>query len=220
MGFRSSYNFFARDYNVPSVLRDYLEDCGFEVGLHGLYHNVNPFKSRRIFQEHTQQINQYLKQWNCVGFRCPCMFHNLEYVHDLNIEYDASTFDTDPFEPQPDGMKTIFPFYVTCNANQKGYVELPYTLPQDFLLFILMQENNIDIWKKKLDWLIEKGGMALFITHPDYMNFDNMNLKYDEYPAKYYEEFLHYIKDKYESQYWHILPRDISRWWAKNNFTK
>jgi hypothetical protein len=29
--------------------------------------------------------------------------------HDLNIEYDASTFDTDPFEPQPDGVGTIFP---------------------------------------------------------------------------------------------------------------
>jgi len=26
--------------------------------------------------------------------------------------YDSSTFDTDPFEPQPDGRHTMFPFRV------------------------------------------------------------------------------------------------------------
>jgi hypothetical protein len=50
-------------------------------------------------------------------------------------------------------------------------VELPYTLPQDFLLFVLMQEKNIDIWKKKLDWIADQGGMALFIAHPGYMQY-------------------------------------------------
>ena len=99
------------------------------------------------------------------------MHHNLEWIHDLDIEY-ASTFDTDPFEPQSDGVGTIFPFWVSGNSNQKGYVELPYTLPQDFTLFILMKEKNIDIWKQKLDWIAENGGMALVNTHPDYMNFD------------------------------------------------
>jgi hypothetical protein len=48
----------------------------------------------------------------------------------------------------------------------RGYVELPYTLPQDFTLFTVMREKDIDIWKKKLDWIVEKGGMALLITHP------------------------------------------------------
>jgi len=40
-------------------------------------------------------------------------------------------------------------------------VELPYSLPQDFSLFVIMRERNIDIWKIKLDWIVEKGGMAL-----------------------------------------------------------
>jgi hypothetical protein len=48
----------------------------------------------------------------------------------------------------------------------RGYVELPYPLPQDFTLFTVMREKDIDIWKKKLDWIVEKGGMALLITHP------------------------------------------------------
>ena len=114
-----------------------------------------------------------LKKWNAVGFRSPSMYHNLEWLHDLNIEYDASTFDTDPFEPQPDGVGTIFPFWVAGNKSESEDMwNCPIPFPRIFCLFILMQQKNIDIWKKKLDWIAEKGGMALFITHPDYMNFN------------------------------------------------
>ncbi len=85
------------------------------------------------------------------------MHHNLEWIHYLNVEYDASTFDTDPFEPQPDGVGTIFPFWVQEKDNEKGYVELPYTLPQDFTLFILMKEKTTDIWEEKLNWIADNG---------------------------------------------------------------
>jgi hypothetical protein len=47
------------------------------------------------------------------------MYHDLELLHHLDIEYDASTFDTDPFEPQPDGMGTIFPFWVPNQDRKK-----------------------------------------------------------------------------------------------------
>lgn len=42
----------------------------------------------------------------------PAVHHNLEWIGELDIEYDLSTFDTDPFMPQPDGVGTIFPFLV------------------------------------------------------------------------------------------------------------
>ena len=118
-----------------------------------------------------------------MGFRSPCMYHNLDWLHDLHIKYDASTFDTDPFEPQPDGVCTIFPFQVKDDRQDKGYVELPYTLPQDFTLFIILREESIDIWKKKLAWIAENGGMALLNTHPDYMSFKGItttkNIRHD-----------------------------------------
>jgi len=215
-GFRSSFNFVAGDYPVPDTLRQGLMDRGFEIGVHGLHHDNNPFRSESIFRRQAVDINRTLKEWNAVGFRSPSMYHNLEMLHQLNIEYDASTFDTDPFEPQPDGMSTIFPFWVPDRNRSKGYVEIPYTLPQDFLLFVLLQEKNIDIWKKKLDWIAEQGGMALFIVHPGYMSFNGTE-RYDEYPARYYEEFLEYIKSKYEGHYWHALPRDMARFWAGQN---
>jgi hypothetical protein len=35
-----------------------------------------------------------------------------------------------------------------------------------------MKEKNIDIWKRKREWVAENGGMALVYTHLDYMDFD------------------------------------------------
>jgi glycosyltransferase involved in cell wall biosynthesis len=216
LGFRSSFGFVAGDYEVPQQLLRHIDNQGFETYIHGLYHNKSPFLSRNGFYKQADEINSYLKKWNVVGFRSPSMYHNLDLIHGLNVDYDASTFDTDPFEPQPDGMHTIFPFWVADSSRQKGYVELPYTLPQDFLLFVLMGKNTIDIWKKKIDWIAEHGGMVLLITHPDYMNFDGVHHKYDQYPVSYYVEFLQYIKEKYTEQYWHVLPKDMARFWKIN----
>jgi hypothetical protein len=213
-GFRSSFNFVPERYAVSPELRHYLTGHGFEVGVHGLVHDGKLYSSIEVFQSRALRINHYLQDWNAVGFRSPSMQHNLEWIHDLKIEYDASTFDTDPFEPQSDGVQTIFPFVVLGSRGAPGYVELPYTLPQDFTLFVLMGEKNIDIWKKKLDWIVNCGGMALINTHPDYMNFGEGSPGIEEYPSKHYEDFLHYVKSQYEGHYWHALPMDVSRYWS------
>lgn len=210
-GLRSSFNFVPKRYDVSTALRSLLVQAGFEVGVHGLYHDGKYFESRELFNERAIQINRYLRNWQAVGFRSPSMLHNLEWIRDLDIEYDSSTFDIDPFEPQSDGVKTIFPFYVEDTDDRKGYVELPYTLPQDFTLYILMQEKSIEIWRNKLDWIYEKGGMALLNTHPDYMNFAGTKLGREEYPAHFYAEFLDYAATKYGECYWHALPKDVAR---------
>jgi peptidoglycan/xylan/chitin deacetylase (PgdA/CDA1 family) len=219
LGFRSSFNFVPEDYNVSPDLRRLITDNGFEVGVHGLHHDGKLYQSKKIFLRTAYKINHYLKEWNSVGFRSPSMHHNLEWIHNLNIEYDASTFDTDPFEPQSDGAGTIFPFWVKDTSSDNsygGYVEMPYTLAQDFTLFILMKENTISIWEKKLDWIIEQGGMVLINTHPDYMNFGKGKPGFDEYPADHYKDFLTHIKQRYEGQYWHVLAREIAGFWKEH----
>ncbi len=211
--FQSSFNFIPGKYKVPDELRHYLVNNGFEVGIHGLKHDGKLYKNYKTFQNRAVSINKYLKEWGAVGFRSPAMHHNLDWLHDLNIEYDASTFDTDPFEPQSSGIGTIFPLWVKGDSNKDGYIELPYTLPQDFTLFIIMKETNIDIWKQKLDWIVESGGMALLNTHPNLMNFMNEKLKREEYPVELYLKFLQYVSEKYRGMYWHSLPVQISRFW-------
>jgi peptidoglycan/xylan/chitin deacetylase (PgdA/CDA1 family) len=214
-GFRSSFGFVPGDYHVPPELRQNLLKHGFEIVLHGLNHKKNIFRSKKTFMRQVPIINQFLKDWQAVGFRAPSMYHNLTWIHHLEIEYDASTFDTDPFEPQPDGVATIFPIWCQDGAEHKGYVELPYTLPQDYLLFILMKEKTIDIWKEKLDWIAKNNGMALLITHPDYINPERGRCGLQEYPLQLYEDFLHYLKRTYEGQYWNPLPKEISRFWKE-----
>ena len=210
-GFRSSFNFVPERYKTSCAIRLLLKENGFEIGVHGLFHDGMLYKSHKLFQHRAERINNYIKNWGAAGFRSPAMHHNLDWLHELNILYDSSTFDTDPFEPQSDGVKTIFPFYVPDKGKQKGYVELPYTLPQDFTLFILLQERNIDLWRRKLDWIARNGGMVLLNTHPDYMNYDG-NIKFDEYSVELYEDLLKYVKMQYSDLYWHALPRQVGEW--------
>jgi len=211
LGFRSAFYFVPERYEVLADLRKYLVHEGFEVGIHGLKHDGKLYLSRKIFLKRAKRINHYIKEWQAEGFRSPAMHRNLDWIHDLNIKYDLSTFDTDPFEPQPDGVNTIFPSVVKNNKSQ--YVEMPYTLSQDSTLFLMLEEKNIEIWKKKLDWIVERGGMALTITHPDYMDFQNKNKKMNEYPVKLYKEFLEYISTEYRNQFWNVLPRELTTFW-------
>jgi len=210
-GFRSSFNFVPRRYGDSPELRKFLAWNGFEVGVHGLFHDGNDFRSRKTFRRRAVQINQFLKEWRAVGFRSPAMYSNLEWILDLEVEYDASTFDTDPFEPQPHGVKTIFPFWVDGNSGRRGYVEIPYTMPQDFTLFVLMKENDIGVWKRKLDWIARKGGMVVMNTHPDYMDFNGERPGIDTYPSERYGSLLEHLKTKYPGRYWHVLPKEMAR---------
>jgi len=251
LGFRSSFNFIPEgDYAVPRDLIDELKSNGFEVGVHDLHHDGKLYHSRVEFTRHATRINHYLKEWGAIGFRSGFMLRNLEWLHDLDVAYDASTFDTDPFEPQPDGVGTIFPFWVervrsaecgvrnnnrphpgplpqervtptlnsqlsTLNNPRSGYVELPYTLPQDSTLFLLFRERHPDIWFQKLDWIARQGGMALIPVHPDYLNFNPITVNGCDYPAGHYKDFLEYIAQKYKGQFWQALPREVARYWTK-----
>jgi len=211
-GFRSSFNFVPEgEYRVPDSLRLTLEHAGFEVGIHGLKHDGKLYSSHAEFSRRAARIQEYRRKWRVAGFRSPFMHHDLEWIHELGMEYDASTFDTDPFEPQPDGAGTIFPFWVP-NSRGGGYVELPYTLVQDYNLFIVLRQRTNEIWKRKLDWLAEHGGMVLINTHPDYMSFGGKRGP-DQYAADHYAEWLSYISQNYRGTFWHALPRDMARFY-------
>ncbi len=254
---RSSFNFIPEgDYSLPPKIPHWLEKHGFEMGVHDLKHNGKLYHSRESFRKSAERINHYLGQWNSVGFRSAFMLHRLDWLHDLDIQYDASTFDIDPFEPQPDGVYTIFPFWVpapimddlgkthktsewhvaqnplTADSSQNrpvvrslsshlevsgdvgGYMELPYTMVQDFSLFVILRETNIDVWKRKLDWIVRHGGMAMIDTHPDYMCFDSSRPGRLEYPVQYYKELLAYIRSEYGNTYWQALPKEVAHYCA------
>jgi hypothetical protein len=197
LGFCSSWNFVPERYKVDERLIKKLKNSGFEIGIHGLKHDVKLFKNRKIFLKKVPKINYYLKKYNCLGFRSPMTLRNYEYMQNLNIKYDLSFFDSDIFEGQAGGTLSFHPFILG------KFVELPYTLPQDFTLFILLGEKDDRIWENKMKVIKQFHGMVLMNTHPDYL------IKKDL--LKIYQEFL--IKIKKVLDYWHALPKEVAEWW-------
>lgn len=263
LGFRSCFNFIPEgSYSVPCALRSWLTDNGFEVGVHDLRHDGRLFSSRKAFEAGAPRINRHLKDWGAVGFRSGFMLHNLDWLHDLDIQYDASTFDTDPFEPQPEGRGTIFPFWVPYPqraegeggratsreegagsteagakrdvssaspfplsssplpltplpfAPQAGYLELPYTLPQDSTLFLLLRETTPDIWLRKLDWIAQNGGMALVNVHPDYLELDGRAPSGRTVSVTHYARLLDHVGRQHRDAFWLATPGEVAAYVA------
>ena len=197
MGFRSLFNFVPERYKLNYRLMDDLRRRGFEIGVHGLKHNGRLFDSKPTFMKNAERINKYLHEWDATGFRAELTYRQPEWMQALEIEYDLSFFDTDPFEPIPGGTMSIWPFFIG------HFVELPYTLMQDYSLVAILGEKTPRLWIEKVDFIQRYYGMVLVNTHPDYL-IEQVNWKI-------YSDFLQSIK--YRGDYWHALPKYIAKWW-------
>jgi hypothetical protein len=215
-GFRSAFGFVPLRYETPDELRQTLAGRGVEIMVHDAYHDGRLYRTRRMFETRRTRIAEALHRWGARGFSSGSMHHRLQWISELHVDYDISTYDVDPFEPQRCGLVRIFPMWVGPPGDStSGFVELPYTLPQDFTLFVLMREQDSGTWRKKLDWIAEKGGMALIKTHPDYMDFSGDGDRTDSYPVQRYIEFLDYIKSRYASEAWFASPSEVAAFWRE-----
>ncbi len=197
LGFRSSWNLVPHKYPVDDGLIDSLRDRGFEIGIHGYNHDGKLFWSEATFRRRATAINAALERYEAVGFRAPMAHRNLHWMQRLNIEYDSSCFDVDPFQAMPGGIGSLWPL-VTGK-----FVELPYTLPQDHSLLVGLGETSDRIWLEKLSLIRRLGGMALMLTHPDYLDTAQHRDLYGDFLAK--------VRDA--GGFWHALPCDVARWW-------
>jgi hypothetical protein len=197
-GYRSSWNFVPRRYDVEDDVVADLWRGGFEVGVHGLYHDGRDLESHERLTERLPEMRAWAERWGAVGFRSPATLRKWELMPLLGFDYDSSYPDTDPFEPQGGGCCSLLPF------AHDGLVELPITLPQDHTLFVILRRDET-LWTEKSEAVRERGGMALLITHPDYM--------LEEPHLQAYERFL----ERYETDEtcWRALPRDVSAWWRR-----
>lgn len=197
-GFRSSWNFVPRRYESDSAALEKMRSEGFEIGVHGLYHDGRDLESRAVLEERLPAIRDYASRWGAVGFRSPATHRAWELMPLLGFDYDSSYPDTDPFEPMSGGCCSWLPFF------NDGLVELPITLPQDHTLFVILRRDE-STWLEKTAFLRKQGGMALLITHPDYM------LERSRLEA--YERFLRTLAD--DDAAWRALPSEVSAWWRR-----
>ena len=196
--FKSSWNIVPYKYNITDDIINEIRNNGNEIGIHGYNHDGKLYYSKKIFDKRAIYINEAIEKYGAVGFRSPMVHRNLEWLQQLNILYDASCFDYDPFQPFPGGTGCIWPFIAG------KFVELPYTLPQDHTLFYVLKVKDISIWKNKIDWLVNNHGVILVLTHPDYLR--------EKDHLKYYEELLAYLSEIKNT--WRCLPKEIAMWWS------
>ncbi|HSP87687.1 MAG TPA: hypothetical protein VLN45_06105 [Ignavibacteriaceae bacterium] len=199
LGFKSSWNIVPYKYKIDESIIGLINNSGCEIGIHGYNHDGRLYYSQKIFNDRVPYINSAIEKYNAVGFRSPMVHRNLRWLQKLNIKYDASCFDYDPFQPFPGGTGSIWPFIVG------NFVELPYTLPQDHTLFYVLDKKDITLWVNKINWIINQKGMILVLTHPDYL--------IDANHFQMYKELLLFLKEIKNS--WYCLPKEMADWWIR-----
>jgi hypothetical protein len=200
LGFRSSWNLIPRrDYTVDEATVRDLAGAGFEVGVHGLFHDGRDLESPETFERRLPEMRSYAERWGAVGFRSPATHRDWGLMSRLGFDYDSSFPDTDPYEPQPGGCCSLLPFEIG------DVVELPITLPQDHTLFVILRREDETVWVEKTEAIRGLGGLALLDAHPDYMLEPRL--------LDLYRRFLHRYRD--DDSVWHALPREVAGWWRR-----
>ncbi len=202
-GLRSSFNIVASWYPIDRGVVRELRDRGFELGVHGVYHDRSMFSARRAFEAQQPALREAIALLQAEGFRSPATYRVFEWLGELPVSYDCSLPHSDPFEPQPGGCCSVWPFFIG------DVVELPYTLPQDHTVFTLLRHRSIDLWLAQLDRIERVHGLAQVPSHPDpgYLG--------DARNRTLYIELLDAIHER--KRLWRALPREVAAWWRQRD---
>ena len=201
-GFRSSFNL-GGWYDVdPGIVRE-LTDRGFEIGMHGLRHDRSLFSSRTAFEGQRPELRRLAARLGAEGFRSPSTYRVFDWLGELPISYDGSIPHSDPFEPQPGGCCSLWPFFIG------DVVELPYTLPQDYTLFTLLGHRSPALWLEQADRIVHQHGLIHALSHPDRGYLGNPRNR------DCYREFLVALSER--DEIWKPLPRELAAWWRRRD---
>jgi hypothetical protein len=202
-GLRSSFNIVASEYPIDWGIIEELRQRGFELGVHGVFHDRSLFSSRQEFDRQLPALREMRERLGAEGFRSPATHRVSSWLADLPVSYDCTVPMSDPYEPQPGGCCSPWPFFFG------DVLELPYTLPQDHTTFTLLRETTIDLWLRQLDLVEESAGLAQCLSHPDpgYLGEPDKEALY--------AEFLDAVAER--TGVWTALPREVAAWWRKRD---
>jgi hypothetical protein len=199
--FRSAWNLPLAQYPIDWARLEQIRARGFELGAHGLCHDGRLFRSEGDFAELEPILSQLAQEHSLRGFRAPSTLRRAEWIATMPFDFDSSFSDTDPYEPQPGGTCSLFPFHLG------RLIELPYTLPQDHTLIHLLRRDPLQMWTLKADWIASLGGMILTLTHPDYTGIGHHLTQY--------EELLKRFRDIENA--WISTPSRVAEWWRRRS---
>jgi hypothetical protein len=202
-GLRSSFNIVASEYPIDWGIVEELRQRGFELGVHGVFHDRSLFSSREEFDRQRPELHAMAARLGAEGFRSPATHRVNPWLAELPVAYDCTVPMSDPYEPQPGGCCSPWPFFLG------PVVELPYTIPQDHTTFTLLRESTIDLWLRQLDLIADVAGLAQCVSHPDPGYLGDL----DKEPL--YVEFLDAVAER--DDVWRALPREVAAWWRERD---
>ena len=187
-------------YAVPKSYLNEITTRGFELNVHDLNHDGNLYRDRSEFLRRAAKINSYVREYQARGFRAGAMYRNLEWYDVFEFSYDMSVPNVAHLEPMRGGCCTVMPYFVG------RILELPLTAAQDYSVFHILNDSELELWKRQLGLIRERYGLMSFIVHPDYVISRDVR--------KGCESLFAYLRDLMEQErIWHALPGDVDRWW-------
>ena len=189
-----------RRYAISSDFLATFHNRGFEIAIQDLNHDGRLFSRRSEFLRRAALINGYAKAYGAKGFRAGVLYRRPEWYGVFDFSFDISIPNAAHLDPQRGGCCTVMPYFIG------NILELPVTVTQDYMLFHLLGERTIDLWKAQIDLITEKNGLISFIVHPDYVMSGELK--------SIYRELLMYLREvEATKKIWIGLPSEVDQWW-------
>jgi hypothetical protein len=191
-------------YAIPDAFLQNMRDREFEINVHDWNHDGRLFSDRKLFSSRVGKINRRAAEWGAQGFRSGALYRNLDWYDSFSFSYDMSVPNVGHLDPHAGGCCTVKPYFIG------NLLEIPVTTTQDYMLFYILGDYSIDLWKRQVDSILECSGIASFIVHPDYI------LKKRE--RQVYTDLLDFLSAvRLQRRLWIVPPHYINSWWRERN---
>lgn len=202
-GIKASFQIIPEErYGVSAAFLGSLQKRGFEVVVHDLNHDGHLYRDREQFLRRAEKINRYRKEYGAEGFRGAVLYRKQIWFDSLKFSYDMSVPNVAHLDPQHGGCCTVMPYFIG------DMVELPVTTTQDYMLFHVLNDYSISLWKQQSALIMEKHGLMSFIVHPDYI----MEAREK---AVYVQLLAHLAELRDTKNIWITTPGEVNRWWRQ-----
>jgi hypothetical protein len=187
----------------PRFIQD-IRDRGFEVNIQDLNHDGHLFRDRNEFLRRARRINEYGDAYQAKGFRAAVLYRNLDWYDALEFSFDMSVPNVAHLDPQRGGCCTVMPYFVG------EILEIPLTTTQDYVLFHLLNDYSLDLWKAQTELIMKKNGLVSFIVHPDYV--------IEKKAQGIYRDLLSFLRDQgLRKTVWFAVAGEINEWWRSRS---
>jgi len=191
-------------YKISAALVEDIRKRAFEVNIQDLNHDGHLFRDKREFLLRARKINRYGEIYGARGFRSAVLYRNLDWYDALNFSFDMSVPNVAHLDPQRGGCCTVMPYFVG------NIVEIPLTTTQDYMLFHLLGDYSLDLWKAQIESIMKKNGLMSFLVHPDYV--------IEKRARDVYRELLGLLRHLASGdKLWFALPGEVDQWWRARN---